>query len=426
MTGKTAPTVLVVTRDRGFLRQVRAVLPLAALAQRGLVSGFRLLDPLTGELSDHYPHERFDVVALQRETSPAAVEFLVGRGLPFLFDIDDLLVSPPSYSRYRPDRRALACVALSLEHCRTLGVTSERLTRALERRLGLPLAAKARLLPNASPLCEPCFRPPAKPRGVFLTSSDLPALTASSRAVFDAVETFSVRRGLPVFTAGSFPAPFANRRDLGVMDYWRHKHFLACGPRLIGAAPLETRADPDTLEFIACKSDVKIAEYAGAGHTGVYSLSPPYAESDLEGGALVENTRQAWLEALETQYDTGWRQGPDLARAVWERRNAPLVAERNWLPALESVRLESPLDARVAQRALAGQGSARGGGEPLHHRLADLAYHGAYARLVPAGVKRRVGRLVERLLDARGPKGAASCEGRVGAGPAGPRDNGPA
>ncbi|GAB6036204.1 hypothetical protein JCM15519_07630 [Fundidesulfovibrio butyratiphilus] len=405
MSDTSAATVLVVTRDRGFLSQVRAVLPLAALVQRGKLAGFRLIDPLSGELSNHYRHERFDAVVLQRETSHAAVNFFVRRNAPFLYDIDDLLVHPPAYSRYRPDRRALAGVALSLVHCRALGVTSDRLTRALERRLGLTLSDKARWLPNASPRTEPLFRPAARPRGIFFTSSDLPALTVSARAVFDAVEAFSIRRGLPVYTAGDFPVPFTGRRDLGVMDYWRHKHFLACGPALIGAAPLETRGDADTLEFIACKSDVKMAEYAGAGHAGVYSLSPPYAESDLCGGPLVENTRQAWIDALEAQYDTGWRQGPELARAVWERRNALRVAERHWLPALAAVRLERPFHVRELQAALAG-GAGASVGEPLHHRLADLVYHGLYTRLVPDGLKRRVGRLVERLLEKRGETGS--------------------
>ncbi len=55
---------------------------------------------------------------------------------------------------------------------------------------------------------------------------------------------------------------------------WGEYHSALAGPpALLGIAPLETEGDPDTVEFVSGKSDVKMAEYGGFGHPAVYSAA---------------------------------------------------------------------------------------------------------------------------------------------------------
>lgn len=405
MAPPTGPRVLAVSADARHLREIRLVAPLSALERAGRIAGFRILNPLDGSLSGHGAFAQCDAVILQRDVPPAVVRFLTERGLPFVLDVDDLLTGRAAYRDEAASPEAARRVALAAEACAVLTVTNPRLLAALERHLGRALAAKTVVVPNALPLEHPPARVPARPQGLLWTSSDLPALTASAGAVLAAVREFAARRALPVLLAGTFSGTLAGElpgaRFLGHMDYWRHKCFLLEAPTWIGIAPLETEADPDTLEFIACKSDVKMVEYGGLGHPGVYSRAVPYARSELRAGLLAENTRQAWLDALESLYGGGFARAADEARDIFAARAVSKVARECWAPVLEAVRLARPLDVADLRRTLFGGPWSGRDVEPLHHRLADALYLGLYSRLVPEGLKRRVGRLVEAALERR-------------------------
>lgn len=53
--------------------------------------------------------------------------------------------------------------------------------------------------------------------------------------------------------------------------------------------------------FNDCKSDIKFLDYASIGAAGIYSRSPAYSNSvqQRQTGLIVDNTPQAWEEALE-------------------------------------------------------------------------------------------------------------------------------
>ena len=409
MSGRSGLRILAVTADRRFLRQARVVLPLAALCRSGAAAGFRILCPTDRSLSDHFPLETFDAVLVQRCVPAWVTDFLHERGQPYLLDCDDLLLARPSYSRGLPDAAGRKALGRSLKQCAVLSIPHRRLVAALEQRLGAPLAHKAVFTPNAIPGSpgEP-EKPASRPGAILYASSDRAALAGEeAAAVTGAVADLAKAQALPVYVMGEpgreilDALPMARR--LGNMGYWRHKAFLRELPTALAVSPLAALGDAETLAFIGCKSDVKLAEYGGTGHAGVYSLSPAYAESDLRAGRLVENTRQAWSEALAWQLDDGYKLVREQAREIVARRHADRIAREAWLPALERVRLPRPLAlSDLLQGARLPAATAGEAATPLHHQLADRIYHDWYCRFTPAFLRRRVGGFLEaRLLGRR-------------------------
>ena len=391
----TGLRVLAITSDRRFLRQVRIVLPLDALCRAGLVEGFRVLCPVDGSLSDHFALTTFDVVLAQRSLPAWVTDFLDARDIPYLLDLDDLLIARPAHALGLPDAAGRERLARSIAACAVLAVPNPRLLAALERRLALSLAHKTVIAPNALPGNPDDLKPATRPGAILWASSDRPALLGSGDGIVAAIAGVARRHGLPVLTMGRLGpdilAALPGARTLGNMGYWRHKAFLRELPTALAAAPLETLGDGETLDFINCKSDVKLAEYGGLGHAGVYSRAAPYVDTDLAAGLLAGNAAEAWTDALERQFAAGYRQTPDEARAILVRRNAETVARECWLPALTRVRLPRRLALADLMAAFAGAG-------PLHHRLADRLYHGLYGRLAPPALRRVVGRFIESRL----------------------------
>jgi hypothetical protein len=253
--------------------------------------------------------------------------------------------------------------------CRVLTVTSPRLGALLERYIGLPLADRLAVCPNGAEF-PAAGRAPEPPRGLIFTSSDALALTTAAGEFVDAVAAFTRRHRLPVYCCGQplarLSAAWPTMIYLGLVPYWHYHALLATLPPMLGVAPLETAADPETLDFINGKSDIKLAEFAGHGHPGVYSLAPPYADTDLAAGRLVANRRDAWEEGLEFMLREGWRRLADEQAAVKEKRHMDRLARECWLPALTRVRLPAPLSGRDLK---AGLGRLRRAANTLRHIL---------------------------------------------------------
>ena len=210
------------------------------------------------------------------------------------------------------------------------------------------------MTPNAFAFPKSDEPRPTRPSAIVWTSGDYAALTSSKAAVLQAVGDFSAQRKLPIYCIGAFHSDIGKRiRNvvfLGEMDYWEHKHYLASSPTMIGIAPLETNADDATLDFIASKSDLKMVEYGGFGHPAVYSAAPPYTETDLQTGMVVENTYSAWFEAMEAIYQDGYAKEQDCWRPIRKKRHMDRIARECWYPALEKVLLERPLSFDAIKR----------------------------------------------------------------------------
>jgi hypothetical protein len=219
----------------------------------------------------------------------------------------------------------------------------------LERYTQLPLAEKTVVCPNGFEFSR-SLRPPQVPAGIWWTSSDAAALTTSRESVIKAIARFARKNDLTLYSSGllddEIKSAFGKIIDLGMVSYWHHKAVAASLPAMIGVAPLETQADRDTLNFINGKSDVKMVEFGGFGHPGVYSQAPPYADTDLETGVLVENTEDAWLDGLEGIFRQGWQQTGKEQKHIIQLRHMDRLTRECWSQAIDPVILARPISGK--------------------------------------------------------------------------------
>ena len=106
--------------------------------------------------------------------------------------------------------------------------------------------------------------------------------------------------GLEMLLVGRFPpalqAQLAPARLVPWLEPGAYLELLAREP-LIAVAPLSRSLPPAQQRFADCKSDIKIAHYASSRIAGLYSDTPPFADSELPR-RIVANTRAAWRDAL--------------------------------------------------------------------------------------------------------------------------------
>jgi hypothetical protein len=344
------PRVLAFADGRDSLvAACRVHAPLGALQKAGLIRDYVVTD---ARLTGLPRYGLFDVVWLQRGVDTWLARALTDRlGGRFLLDVDDHLLCSPEYLQ-RGDLPDPAAIRAILAACRVLTTPSRRLASLLERRSGLELASKAIVCPNAIDFGATPPRTTSRPAAILLTQGHRLALTASANEVLEAVAEFAARRGLPIWRLGaSVPTLDALAAGAGATaialrprDYLSYHRSLAGPPQLLGVAPLETRGDPVTNEFVAGKSDIKMVEFGGFGHPAVYSRAAPYVDTDLRCGRLTDNDFTAWRTALDEAYDVGVRVLADEQRSVREQRGIGRMAREAWWPALEAARMERPVD----------------------------------------------------------------------------------
>ena len=337
--------VLAVAEDpRGLVTACRVLAPLLTLKRLGVVQEFLVADSTLAGLPNDFA---FDVLWVQRAPHPRVARRIAERFAGgYLHDMDDLLVTEPGYIApgELPEREPL--VAL-VERAAVFTAPSRRLVELVERRAGVSVMSKAVVCPNALefPLQPP--RTPARPRGLILTQSHRLALTESREEVLSAVREFAAQEGLPLYYFGPPPEVLGGgvRKllgpivECGYLDFWRYHATLASWPAMIGIAPLETVGDAATLDFVAAKSDIKLVEFGGFGHPGVYSSASPYRDSELRSGVLTDNSAASWKQALGAVLNDGWSGIADEQRAIVEARSLDRVALESWAPALQAARL---------------------------------------------------------------------------------------
>ncbi len=339
---KRQPRIAVFTQDDFAVKQVRVVHPLDAMKRAGLVAGYTIFLNREEQGPDFF--DAYDGIWIQRSMMGSIVKLVDGR--PFLFDIDDLLIGNPAYTKI-PLFQARIIKSLLSRKC-VLSVPNKRLHGLLKKYAETKITNDVFITPNGIDFPKAQMASDLKPTALIWTSSDAAALTTSYDDVLGAIDEFSDRRQLPVYLVGRFDMKSIQRTPkntilLGMMDYWHYKSFLASQPSMIGICPLETHADECTLDFIASKSDVKMVEYGGFGHPGVYSKSPPYEQSDLKAGVLTLNTTEGWKESLEYTYGSGYKRAAHEAKDIRELRQMDRLAVENWFPAVKEIILQKPV-----------------------------------------------------------------------------------
>ncbi|MGO9121796.1 MAG: hypothetical protein ACLQPD_29815 [Desulfomonilaceae bacterium] len=337
--------VLAITRDRAFLRALRLEMPLFNLRRQGLIQDYFITDPSLFDVPDDF---LFNVVWLQRCNYTKLRDLLERKiGDNFMYDVDDLLIGEASY---REDRLSYKDVIRDfIKKCRVLVVTSIRLGRLLERYVGVPLSDKIVVCPNA--LEFPAgLKPPAPPKGMLLTSSGAMALVESQAEILSAIAHFSEQHHLPIHYFGPknrlIESYFPTMSAFGLVGFWQYHTILTSLPPMIGLAPLETQADEATIDFINGKSDIKMLDFGGLGHPGVYSKAAPYVDTDIHTGLVVDNRAEDWRAALEEIYSHLWKSLDAEQAEIMKSRNMDRVAEGHWLEALRKSRLPNLLTGR--------------------------------------------------------------------------------
>jgi hypothetical protein len=347
---KRKPVILAVTNEGPAMREVRVVMPFSVLKEQGHILDYAVTDTTLEGVPEDF---KFDVLWLQRVKDLRFLED-VSRffGDRFVYDLDDLLLARPSYVKHRV--KNTAAVAYALRQCERLTVTSERAAALLEQYSGLVLSHKISVCPNGSRFpASP--KPPSKPRGILWSSSDYAALTTSRREVFEALTEFAGRHDLPLHCFGYMEDVVKERFprviDYGFVSFWHHKLILANHRALIGVAPLETRADGETQDFINAKSDLKLIDFVGFGHPCVCSSATPYVDTDLRVGTKVENTFEAWLEGLEQTYASRWMDIKSEQELVVGSRDMTVLGPKTWLGAIAETRLAAPVSVKQFERS---------------------------------------------------------------------------
>ena len=137
-------------------------------------------------------------------------------------------------------------------------------------------------------------------------------------------DTLQALRGLPVRVVGPNP----EEMEYPLFMLWFSSRL--CWD--IAISPLQ-----DT-PFNRCKSDIKFLDYSAIGAAGIYSRVSAYESRvrHLETGWLVENSNEAWVDALETllaQDSVRLRLARNAAQYLYAERILARCA-RNWLEAL--------------------------------------------------------------------------------------------
>ncbi len=343
--------VLVLSDEEENLRDIRVHLTFGAMHRRGVIGGYSVLhrgefifSTRAGSLARMPDDARFDAVWVHRGHSAGLQLVLQILDRPFVFDIDDNLLSAPSY---RPpfSPKAIEAVRGMVGACTALSCSTARLAGLLQRGAGVALAHKAVVTPNLVQ-GPPMQLAAGLPRALVWASSDVPALTGARSDVLRAVRDFCLAHRLRVVCMGA-PPPEPLRdagleiEHVGILPYAGYLEFLRALSPSILVCPLETDADPATQDFVDGKSDVKLLDALLAGMVGVFSDARPYRDSELGPAILCANSYDAWLDGLERAYRAcGQADAPAPWPADREASGAGLMA---WAEALGRVRLRTPL-----------------------------------------------------------------------------------
>lgn len=334
--------ILAISQDAGPISELRIKHPFRSLQRQNIITAHTFSDIGFEKLKND--EQYYDAIVIQRTVPEFIYRALYNSDIPFLLDVDDNLLARASYR----EGGAETGLSIGLQCATVVTAPNPRTVRMLEKYSGHAIDQKVFITPNSLPFSPAVLdRAASQPSQIIWIQSDIAALTTSREAVTRAVEEFSRRYELPIALVGRnvLDRPqFTHQIIIGGIDFAKNLQLLESSPTSIGVAPLETVADQETLDFVAGKSDLKILLFAGYGHAGVYSTSPPYTDSPLQlHRSLVENSYAEWKEALEYQYREGWLHVSEQARLVQEERNTDRVARESWAPAIQAVRLVKPL-----------------------------------------------------------------------------------
>jgi len=331
--------------------ETRIVPLLEALRASGRIEGFACVDrglAIAGGGFDAY-----DVALTHRNPSARQVAWLRRNSLPFVYDVDDLLLAAPDQPLSARRRAERAGIIWCLSHARRITSPSSRLLGVLAQRVQVGLDGRALILPNAGLEHPPPPKSGVRPRLLWVSSDVLQFSDQEFEAVRAGIAAAVADHKLDCLLLGRFAESVRNALGRPEHETWlpraRYRRCLAEG-NFIAVAPLATDLPAAEQCAIDCKSDIKAAEFGSSRIAAAYSAAPPYAESDLPCDLVAENSAGDWRDAVgrlvATFPDAGNRLGDHPAFAL---RRPSVVAQRLF-ESLEAARAGAP---PVRYRALA-------------------------------------------------------------------------
>ncbi len=347
--------ILVLSDEGDNLQDLRIKIPFAALHARGQIAGYSIWSrgKFSFSTSANPTALAFNAVWVQRHIDPEISLALSIMRRPFVYDLDDNLLTSPTY-RERFSLESVQTVRYMVRACTVLSCSTARLAQLVQKATAEFVIDKAVVTPN---LIREQIGPrkPGAARAVVWCSTDTPALTQSRIPVLKAIRDFCLAYELKLVCIGASPADLLTESGIEIehvtaMPYGEYLFFLRSLSPAILVCPLETDADPATLDFVNAKSDIKILEALTTGLIGVFSRAPPYQDTDLPTSILCENNYKAWFEGLMA----AWQMSAQTigAGSVPDRRIAGSLGAEPWREALGRAAMTEPLPYQDFESAL--------------------------------------------------------------------------
>jgi hypothetical protein len=338
--------VLVLSDEGENLQDLRIKIPFAALHARGEISGYSIWcrGKFTFSTNADPKTLAFNAIWMQRHTDPEISIALSVMRRPFVYDLDDNLLTSPSY-REAFSLESVQTVRHMIRACSVLSCSTARLAQLVQKAAAEFVADKTVVTPNL--IREQIGPRKAEvPRAVIWCSTDNPALTQSRVPILKAIRDFCMAYALKLVCIGAPPADLLAESGIEIehiaaMPYGEYLFMLRSLAPAILVCPLETHADPVTQDFVNAKSDIKILESLAAGLVGVFSRSPPYQDTDLPAPILCENNYKAWFEGLMTAWQSSAES--NAMNTVPDTRIAALLGAEPWREALGRAAMAEPL-----------------------------------------------------------------------------------
>lgn len=312
MTDKRSVRVLVLQRES----LVAAGVPSLSVSAR-ITEVLDYLESFGGiehaAISEVDPHaalavEWAEVLMLSKHNSSSALsltQLARSRGVKVIYDIDDWIFSFPSYSggRGANDRKFVRDIIALAD---VVTVANDELMRRVPH--VMPEIAPV-LLPNGMWVerygnGHGHETQSSSPRVLF-TNADFLKVQSAKDGILTALHVFFSRHSDYVLDFFGDPFPemfslpflhFTNR-----IPYDSYMRAIVAGDYSFAITPLGAGEDEEATEFNACKNPFKYINYGTAKIPGIYSNATIYKTcvQHEETGLLVDNTYDAWLDALE-------------------------------------------------------------------------------------------------------------------------------
>lgn len=249
-----------------------------------------------------------DILILSKHNSSSALgltQLASSRGLKIIYDIDDWIFSFPGYSGgHRANDRNFVRDIIALADVVTVA-NDELMRRVPQVMPGITPV----LLPNGMWVERYSFgyghgAQSTSPRILF-TNADFLKVQSAKDGILTALHVFFSRH--PDYVLDFFGDLFPEMFSLPFLHYTNripynsYMRAIVAGDYKFAITPLGADEDKEAAEFNACKNPFKYINYGTAKIPGIYSNATIYKSciQHQETGLLVDNTYDAWLDALE-------------------------------------------------------------------------------------------------------------------------------